>query len=176
MNFSDDINIQKILFNKYNILGKLCYKSQQLNKINKLVLQSIAEINPDLAKFCIVANIDKNCLLIETTKSEFLTSLRFSSQEILSKLRQNPSLAQLITIKFRVNPELEMLMDINYAKKHFLQSKNNVLKSNTNKNAHNLHAKKLSQQTKDALNSIAKDIKSEELKLALEKLIQGHKD
>lgn len=156
MKLSDEININAILFNKYNILGKLCSTSQKLNNINKLINLSIKSILPDLEQFCQLSNIRNNIITIETSRSEFVTQLRFSSHELLYELRKSPDLAQIKSLKFKVNPEL--------AFDNFTDNK---------KPSKEKKARKPNQTARTKLAEISENIKNLELKEAIIRLLSN---
>lgn len=161
--FSDDINIKKILFSKFNLLGKLCSQSNKNNQVNIIFNQILININPDLARHTKVAALSKNTLHLETSRSEYLTQLRFLTTDLLSELRKHPDFYQLIAIKFKVNPELSInnSLQIN---SHF----NNSSQYSSRK-SQNIIKKPGASASKDIQN-IAENIKNSKLKQALLKL------
>lgn len=151
---TDEMNIKKILFNKFNLLGKLCRQSKQNNIINETFNTIIARLNPEITAHCRVTNIANNYLYIEASRSEYLTQLRFISADILSGMRQHDGLHQIIGIKFKVNPGLVQISD-----KPIVKSSNN-----------NRKPYKPTQKAALSLETIATSIKNNKLKAALLKL------
>jgi hypothetical protein len=157
MNITEEINIKTILFNKYNSLGKLCANIQKITLIDHITQQVLNKIIPDIAKYCRAGNLKDNCITIETTRSEYLTILRFQTQTLLYELRQYPELYKLITIKFKINPDLNNLIN-NLANNKAKQSSSKV---NT-----------LNQSAKTKLTEISESIVDIQLKAALLKLFK----
>ena len=105
MNISDDLIINNILFNKYNTLGKLCIHARKLKLLDNILKSNIPI---QLIDHCRIGSINNNCLTIETSRSEYLTQLKFNTVELLSALRQHQEFSQIITIKYKVCPEFVM--------------------------------------------------------------------
>lgn len=154
MQIDNDFNIKSILFSKRNPFSKLCYTSQKLKAIDDIFQKMLRSAAPNLVAYCQIGNVQNNCLTIETSRSEYLTTLKFNSQQLLHELRQSPELSQIITIKYKVRPELVQLKSQNLAA---------TVKKNTTEIKH-------SPATKQSLQSTANKIDNPELKLALLRL------
>ncbi len=150
---TEDINIKSILFNEFHNLGNLCRQSKQYYLINEAINKIISNLNPGIANYCRITNVANNYLYIETSRSEYLTQLRFITSDILSELRQIKGLQQIIGIKFKINPTLEEI------------PKQNKLKTSTT-----TQSNMPSGAAAINLANIAKNIKNTSLKAALLKL------
>lgn len=157
MKITEEINIQKILFNKDHNLGRLCANTQKNKSIDLIVKEKLLQIIPALADNCYINSIHDNCLTIETTRSEYLTALRFHSQELLYQLRQHPELYKLITIKFKINPDIGSY---------------NLSSKNTNQVIKQNKPNKPNKIAKIELEKISQNIKNIALKEALLKLLK----
>jgi len=156
MKISDELIINNILFNKYNTLGKLCYHAQKLKLLDNVLKSAI---DSRLANHCRIGSIDNNCLTIETSRSEYLTQLKFNTIDLLTALRKLPAFSQIITIKYKVCPD-------------FNNSNNNNNTTVTRLLESNKSLKNLSDINKDKLLSEIEKISDAKLREALLKLLR----
>lgn len=78
---------------------KLVEKANQLTQLNRL-FKSL--IDPNLAKHCNLAKLEKDQLSVIADNAAWATKLRFSIPDILKNLRIQPEFKMLKTIKFLV--------------------------------------------------------------------------
>ncbi len=112
MDFEKDIKINKILFNKYNTLGKLCSHSLKLQTLDNILKKTLDHKYSALSKECRVGSMINNCLIIEVSRSEYLAQLKYNTIELLSELRKIPQFSQLVTIKYKVCPQFTLTSEV----------------------------------------------------------------
>jgi hypothetical protein len=71
-------------------------KVRKLREINKKVM---GFIDPTVARFCQVANITGNRMVILVTNSSAATQLRFQTPDILKKIQKDPTLKHIREIQ-----------------------------------------------------------------------------
>ncbi len=77
------------------------------NKIKaiQLIQQKVSSyLDPVLAKHCQVANIAENKLILLAANGSVATQVRYSTNEILNKFRQDPALQHIKHIECKVRP------------------------------------------------------------------------
>jgi hypothetical protein len=169
MSLNDELKINNILFNKYNTLGKLCFHAEQLKLLNNIITKVIShKLSNELAGKCRVGNVNKNCLIIETSRPEYLTQLKFSSIDLLSELRKLPQFSHIITIKYKICPEFNFGFNNGRTDQPGLSDLSADLSAN-------LPTKQPSDNSKASLIQALKKITHPELKKAFEKLISTTK-
>jgi len=78
---------------------KLITKAHQLTQLNRL-FKSL--LDPNLAKHCNLAKLEKDQMTVIADNSAWATKLRFSIPDILKNLRIQPEFKMVKTIKFSV--------------------------------------------------------------------------
>lgn len=153
-------NIKNILFKQNSLLNKLCSQTYKLRLINKILAEfcTLNNLNNDLKNNIIASSFTKNHLIIETSRSEYLSILRFNNQSLLYYLRQQSELSSIINIKYKINPNLN---NVNLNKK---DSQINTDNKNNNNNI------KINNNTKEYLLNISNKISNQKLKENLLKL------
>ncbi len=90
----------------HNILsqgqGPLAYVLAKVEQLRMLSQQVQKLLRPELAQHCQVANLRDGCLILQVDNAAWATQLRFEQTELLSKLRKQPELAGLASIKIQV--------------------------------------------------------------------------
>lgn len=145
------------IFQDSKILREFSNKIKVLNKLNHIVLQNL---NPDIAKKCSVANFKNGILTISTVSPVFKHQLNFSKFDLLSKLRHHPELYGLKYIEIKIDLNLNNLQD---------QNNLNLLVEQKSKN--NFYKKiRISEETSNTIQEIAKTIKNSKLSNSLARL------
>lgn len=92
-------SVHTILAKGQGPLGYVLAKVEQLRTLNQQI-QTL--LRPELAQHCQVANLRDGCLILQVDNAAWATQLRFEQTELLSKLRKQPALAGLASIKIQV--------------------------------------------------------------------------
>lgn len=82
-------------------LSQIVYKVDQLAKLNHSILK---KLDPDLSRYCRVANCRDGILILTTDNPSVGHLLRFSKMDLLSSLREDPAFCHLKAIQTRVRP------------------------------------------------------------------------
>lgn len=173
MDFEKDIKINKILFNKYNTLGKLCSHSLKLQTLDNILKKILDHKDSALAKECRVGSMINNCLVIEVSRSEYLAQLKYNTIELLSELRKIPQFSQLVTIKYKVCPQFTITPELSTNLKNVITDETVV--DNTEKNPRSSIFSKLTVEIQNSLVNTIKNISNNRLQEALIKLFEINK-
>src|ERR1700722_1515422 len=87
------------------ILSEIVNKVDQLAKLNRIVHQ---KLDPELTKYCRVANLRDGILILSTSSPATGHLLRFAKAELLSTLRIEPQWCHLKSIKIHVRPQMTL--------------------------------------------------------------------
>jgi hypothetical protein len=85
------------------ILAEIVYKVDQLAKLNRIIF---TRLDPELARYCRVANCRDGILVLTTHSPATGHLLRFSEMDLLSTLRADPHFCHLKSIKTHVRPSI----------------------------------------------------------------------
>jgi hypothetical protein len=91
-----------ILKNEGKTLSGLLKKVDQLREFNSIFAQYV---EPHIATHCKIANLQNNCLIVIVDSGNWATQLRFHIPDILSKMRQHPSLQGVKAICCKTRPD-----------------------------------------------------------------------
>ncbi len=83
------------------VLGEIVNKVEQLAKLNRIVHQ---KLDTKLRRYCRVANLRDNILILTTSSPALGHLLRFEKTELLTTLRTDPTLCHLKSIEIKVRP------------------------------------------------------------------------
>jgi hypothetical protein len=92
-------SIKQLLQTQDSALQRIFSKVQQLKQLNDVFMQAL---DPTLKKYCIVANVHVDKLVILTQNAAIATQLRFAVPDLLPKLQSHPLLKDIKTIECRV--------------------------------------------------------------------------
>ena len=94
--------IGQLLKTEHSALQRIFAKVQQLKQVNEVFLTCL---DPKLRKYCIVANVYTDKLIVLAENAAIATQFRFSIPELLPLLRQkHPLLRELKVIECKVEP------------------------------------------------------------------------
>lgn len=79
-----------------SLFGPIAAKAEQLVQLNRIVHQ---KLDPKASKHCRVANLRDGVLVLMTHSSSYGHLLRFSADDLLTKLRSDPTWCHLKSIK-----------------------------------------------------------------------------
>jgi len=83
-------------------LKDMYQKVESIKKLDKLLKRFL---DPALAAHCKVANIQKSCLILETTSPAWATRLRYQIPDLLNQLRKDGGLHHLGSIRYYIKPQ-----------------------------------------------------------------------
>ena len=91
-----------VLKHEGKLLQNILSKVGVLKQLNE---QLTRHLDPELAKHCQIAKIDKDCLIVLVDSSNWATQLRFYIPDLLPKLRTYPPFQNLKAICSKVRPD-----------------------------------------------------------------------
>lgn len=77
---------------------------EKINMLGQLSSKVMLHLDPIVAKYCQVANLVNGKLTLIVANGSVATQLRFQINEILRKIRQDPSLKHITSIECKVRP------------------------------------------------------------------------
>lgn len=99
MNDSAPASVKQLLQSENSALQRIFAKVRQLNELNSLLLE---QLEPQLAKYCMVANVYYDRLVVLVENAAVATQLRFCVPGLLPELRKHPLLKEIKGIDCRV--------------------------------------------------------------------------
>src|SRR5437763_77790 len=92
--------LKQLFQTEHSALERIFRKVQQLQQLDTLFRQYL---QPHLAKHCVVANYYTDKLVVLAANASVATQVRFSSADILPRLRKHPLLKDIKSVECKVN-------------------------------------------------------------------------
>lgn len=96
-------SITEIMQQHHSALQVILNKAKMLDELNNFIKPLI---DPTLAPYCTVANITSNKLIIAAQNSAIATRLRFTTADLLPKIKRHYLLKSIHKITYKISPVL----------------------------------------------------------------------
>ena len=99
MSESAATSVKQLLQTQHSALQRIFAKVRQLNELNELLKK---ELEPELVKHCMVANVYTDRLIVLVENGSIATRLRFSVPDLLPRLKAHNLLKDIKTVECRI--------------------------------------------------------------------------